>query len=154
LVNEETLRNRVIRIIAATRFPFVDQEDWGEDYATIVNDEVKRRGLDTEDTVLYPSIVITKPGGRVQEVADIATVKEVDSSSVSRWRLLSERTGMGEHEKKFFLYVPPGSEKKAQRLLEDNNLSYSGLRVYRIIDGILSVTPIKTLDSDYDHRKT
>jgi hypothetical protein len=154
MVSEETLRNRIIRIIAATRFPFVDQEDWGEGYTTIVNDEVKRRGLDTEHTVVYPSIVITKPDGRVQEVADVALAKEVDSSSVIRWRQLSERTGMGEREKKFFLYVASGSEKKAQRLLEDNHISYAGLRVYRITDGILSVTPIKTPDSDYDHRIT
>jgi hypothetical protein len=154
MVDEETMRNRVIRIIAATRFPFVDQEDWGEGFATIVNDEAKRRGLKSEHAVVYPSIVITKPDGRVQEVADVALAKEVDSSSVSRWRLLSERTGMGEREKKFFLYVPPGSEKKAQSLLEDNNISYAGLRVYRVTDGILSVTPIKTPDSDYDHRRT
>jgi hypothetical protein len=154
MVDEETLRNRIIRIIAATRFPFVDQEDWGEGYATIVNDEVKRRGLDTEHTVVYPSIVITKPDGRVQEVADVALAKEVNSSSVSRWRLLSERTGIGEREKKFFFYVSPGSEKKAQRLLEDNHISYAGLRVYHITDGILSVTPIKTPDSNYDHRIT
>jgi hypothetical protein len=154
MVDEETLRNRVIRIVAATRFPFVDQEDWGEGFATIVNDEVKRRGLDSEKAVVYPSIVITKPDGRVQEVADVALAKEVNSASVSRWRLLSERTGMGEREKKFFLYVPSGVEKKAQRLLEDNNISYAGLRVYRVTDGVLSVTPIKTPDSDYDHRKT
>jgi hypothetical protein len=90
----------------------------------------------------------------VQEVADVALAKEVNSSSVSRWRLLSERTGMGEREKKFFLYVPPGSEAKAAKLLDDNRISYAGLRVYLIRDGILSVTPIKTPDSDYDHRKT
>jgi hypothetical protein len=154
MVDEETMRNRVVRIIAATRFPFVDQEDWGEGFSTIVNDEVKRRGLDSENVVVYPCIVITKPGGGVQEVADVTLAKEVDASSVSRWRLLSERTGMGEREKKFFLYVPLGSEKKAQGLLEDNNISYTGLRVYRITDGILSVTPIKTPDGDYDHRKT
>ena len=58
MVSEETIRNRVIRIIAATRFPFVDQEDWGEGYVTIVNDEVKRRGIDTEEALVYPSIVI------------------------------------------------------------------------------------------------
>ena len=154
MVDEETLRNRVARIIASTRFPFVDQEDWGEGYTTIVNDEVKRRGLDTDHIVVYPSIVITKSDGRVQEVADVALAKEVDSSSVSRWRLLSERTGMGEREKKFFLYVPHGSEEKAQRLLEGNHISYAGLRVYCIVDGVLSVTPIKTPDSDHDHRIT
>lgn len=154
MVTEETTRNRVIRIIAATRFPFVDQEDWGEGYVTIVNDEVKRRGIDTEEAVVYPSIVIAKPDGRIQEVADIALAKEVAPSSVARWKLLSERTGMGEREKKFFLYVPPKSEEKAQKLLESNKISYAGLRVYKINDRILSVTPITTPDAEYDHHRT
>jgi hypothetical protein len=154
MVSEETTRNRVVRIIAATRFPFVDQEDWGEGYVTIVNDEVKRRGIDTEDAVVYPSIVIAKPDGRIQEVADVALVKEVKPASVKRWKLLSEKTGLGEKEKKFFLYVPPGSEEKALKLLEENKISYAGLRVYTIKDRILSVTPIKTPDSEYDHHRT
>ncbi|MGD0802481.1 MAG: hypothetical protein ABSA11_00195 [Candidatus Bathyarchaeia archaeon] len=154
MVTEKTLRNRVVRIIAATRFPFVDQENWGEGYVTIVNDEVKRRGIDTDEAVVYPSIVITKPDGRIQELADIAVAKEVSPSSVNRWRLISGKAGLGKKEKKFFLYVPPGSEKKALQLLEKNKISYAGLRVYKIIDGILSVTPIKTPDDDYDHRRT
>jgi len=154
MVDEETQRNRVVRIIAATRFPFVDQEDWGEGYVTIVNDELKRRGIDTEDAVVYPSIVITKRDGRIQEIADVALVEEVEPASVKRWALFSEKAGFGEREKKFFLYVPPGSEEKAQKLLEDNHVSYAGLRVYRVKDSILSVTPIKTPDSDYDHRRT
>jgi hypothetical protein len=154
MVSEETTRNRVVRIIAATRFPFVDQEDWGEGYVTIVNDEVKRRGIDTEDAVVYPSIVIAKPDGRIQEVADVALVKEVKPASVKRWKFLSEKTGLGEKEKKFFLYVPPGSEEKALKLLEENKISYAGLRVYTIKDRILSVTPIKTPDSEYDHHRT
>jgi hypothetical protein len=154
MVKEEMLRNRVTRIIAATRFPFVDQEDWGEGYITIVNDEVKRRGIDTEEVVVYPSIVITKPDGNIQEVADVALAKEIRPSSVKRWRLLSDKTGFGEKEKKFFLYVPYGSEEQALKLLEDNKISYAGLRVYTIKDRILSVTPIKTPDSEYDHHPT
>lgn len=154
MVGEETIRNRVTRIIAATRFPFVDQEDWGEGYATIVNDEVKRRGIDTEEEAIYPSIVITRPDGRIQEVADVALAKEVKAANVKRWRLLSDKAGFGEKEKKFFLYVPLGSEEKALKLLEDSKISYAGLRVYSIRDRILSVTPIKTTDSEYDHHRT
>jgi hypothetical protein len=154
MVNEEIIRNRVIRIIAATRFPFVDQEDWGEGFVTIVNDEVKRRGIDTEEAVVYPSIVIAKPDGRIQELADVALAREVAASSVDRWRLLSEKAGVGEKEKKFFLYVPLKSEEKALKLIENNKISYAGLRVYKINNGILSVTPIKTPDSEYDHRRT
>ena len=115
MVSEETIRNRVIRIIAATRFPFVD-------HVTIVNDEVKRRGIDTEEEVVYPSIVITKPNGRIQEIADVALAREVAPLSVARWKLLSEKAGVGEKEKKFFLYVPPKSEEKAQKLLPTRGL--------------------------------
>ncbi len=61
---------------------------------------------------------------------------------------------MGHCVKRFFLYVPSGSEERAEKLLESNHISYAGLRVYRINDGILSVTPIKTPDDDYDHCKT
>jgi hypothetical protein len=42
--SKEELRNRVIRIIAATRFPFVDQKDWGPDYVTITNDDARGSG--------------------------------------------------------------------------------------------------------------
>jgi hypothetical protein len=154
MVSEETTRNRVIRIIAATRFPFVDQEDWGEGYVTIVNDEIKRRGIDTEDEVVYPSIVICRPDGRIQELADVALAKEVNPESVKRWKLLSNAAHIGEKEKKFFLYVPPRSEEKARKLLESNRISYAGLRVYKINDRILSVTPITTPDQEYDNHRT
>ncbi len=154
MVSDETTRNRVIRIIAATRFPFVDQEDWGEGYVTIVNDEVKRRGIDTEEAPVYPSIVICRPDGRIQELADVALAKEVKPASVKRWRILSDAAHIGEKEKKFFLYVPPGSEEKAIKLLEDNKISYAGVRVYSIKDRILSVIPIKTPDQEYDHHRT
>jgi hypothetical protein len=154
MVSEETTRNRVIRIIAATRFPFVDQEDWGEGYVTIVNDEVKRRGIDTEEAPVYPSIVIQRADGRIQELADVALAEEVEQASVRRWKTMSDAAHVGEKEKKFFLYVPPGSEQKAINLLEDNKISYAGVRIYSIHDRILSVTPIKTPDQEYDHHRT
>ncbi len=154
MVSDETTRNRVIRIIAATRFPFVDQEDWGEGYVTIVNDEVKRRGIDTEEAPVYPSIVICRSDGRIQELADVALAKEVKQSSVKRWKIMSDAAHIGEKEKKFFLYVPPGSEEKAIKLLEDNKISYAGVRTFSIKDRILSVIPIKTPDQEYDHHRT
>ena len=66
MVEKEVLKNRIIRIIAATRFPFVDHEDWGEGYVTIVNDEVKRRGIESLDGLVFPSIVIALANGRIQ----------------------------------------------------------------------------------------
>ena len=53
MVDPETQRHRVARIIAATRFPFVDQPEasWPGCYETIVNDEAKRFGLPLSLTV-------------------------------------------------------------------------------------------------------
>jgi len=47
MVEAERQRHRVTRIIAATRFPFLDQEEssWPHSYQTIVNDEQSRFGL-------------------------------------------------------------------------------------------------------------
>jgi hypothetical protein len=152
LVDRQTLRNRIIRIIAATRFPFVDQEDWGEGYVTIVNDEVKRRGIETGTEVVYPSIVITLPDGHIQEIGDVEFEDAVSVANVPNWRLFSESAGKGRFVKKFFLYVPEGVEEKAQKLLENNNIEYSGLRAYAVKNGNLVITPIKSNDGPHDHR--
>jgi hypothetical protein len=152
LVSKGEIRNRIIRIIAATRFPFVDQTDWGEGYVTIVNDEVKRRGIETEEGVVYPSIVITLADGRMQEIGEVEPEDGVAVAQVPKWKLFSETAGMGRRVKKFFLYVPEGLEEKAQKLLENNKIEYAGLRTYVISDGNLVVIPITTPDCEHDHR--
>jgi len=152
LVSKEEIRNRIIRIIAATRFPFVDQTDWGEGYVTIVNDEVKRRGIETTEGIVYPSIVITLADNRMQEIGEVESEDCVTVAQVPKWKLFSETAGMGRRVKKFFLYVPEGLEEKAQKLLENNKIEYAGLRTYAISDGNLVVTPITTPDGEHDHR--
>ena len=77
---------------------------------------------------------------------------EVKPGLVAKWRLLSERTGMGERFKKLFVYVPVGEGEKARRLLEENGIEYAGLREWSIEDGTLVTRPVKTPDMDYDHR--
>ena len=152
MIPEEVLNNRIIRIIAATRFPFVDQTDWGEGYLTIVNDEQKRKGIEGSDGIIYPSIVITRSDGNVQEIGEVEMEDSVTENQVPKWKLMSEKTGMGRHKKKFFLYVPEGKEKMAEKLLEDNQIDYAGLRTWAIRNGNLVVTPIKTPDDPKDHR--
>ena len=152
MVSKEEIRNRIIRIIAATRFPFVDQTDWGEGYVTIVNDEVKRRGIETTEGIVYPSIVITLADNRMQEIGEVESEDCVTVAQVPKWKLFSETAGMGRRVKKFFLYVPEGLEEKAQKLLENNKIEYAGLRTYAISDGNLVVTPITTPDGEHDHR--
>jgi len=152
MVDPEVQRNRIIRIIAATRFPFVDQEDWGEGYQTIVNDEQKRFGIKGPDGVVYPSIVILRGDGETQELGMVEPAETVSEVSVAKWRLLSDSASVGRKVKKLFLYVPEGLDAEALKLLEDNDIEYDGLRTYAIKDGRLVVTPIKTYDSPYDHR--
>lgn len=152
MVNEETLRNRIIRIIAATRFPFVDQEDWGEGYITIINDEVKRRGIETGTEIIYPSIVITHVDGRIQEIGEVESEKGVNVANVPKWRLFSDSAGKGRFVKKFFLYIPDGAEEKAIKLLENNDIEFSGVRTYTVKNGNLVITPIKSNDGPHDHR--
>lgn len=152
MVDQATLKNRIIRIIAATRFPFVDQEDWGEGYVTIVNDEIKRKGIETEMEIIYPSIVITFADGRIQEIGEVELEDGVIVANVPKWRLFSDSAGKGRYVKKFFLYVPEGVEEKAVKLLENNNIEFSGVRTYAVKNGNLVVTPIMSNDGPHDHR--
>ena len=151
MVDQATLKNRIIRIIASTRFPFVDQEDWGEGYITIVNDEIKRKGIETGMEIVYPSIVITHADGRIQEIGEVENDEDVNVGNVPKWRLFSDSAGKGRFVK-FFLYVPEGSEEKAVKLLENNNIEFSGIRTYAVKNGNLVITPIKSNDGPHDHR--
>lgn len=151
--SKEELRDRVIRIIAATRFPFVDQTDWGEGYVTITNEGGRRvRGVMGQDGPVYPGIVITKENTCIQEIGEVETDDTVAEDQVPKWRLLSERAGMGRRTRKFFLYVPEGKEGIAERLLEENGIEYAGLRTWAVRDGSLVITPVKTPDDPKDHR--
>ena len=153
MLSKEELKDRVIRIIAATRFPFVDQTDWGEDYVTITNEGGKKiRGISSPMGYVYPSIVITKGNTDIQEIGEVETEDTVTEAQVPKWRLMSEKTGMGRRVKKFFLYVPEGKEETALRLLEGNGVEYDGLRTWAVKDGSLVITPIKTHDTVKDHR--
>lgn len=153
MLSKEELRDRVIRIIAATRFPFVDQTDWGEDYVTITNEDGKKiRGISGPMGYVYPSIVITKANTDIQEIGEVETEDTVTEAQVQKWRLMSKKTGMGKRVKKFFLYVPEGKEETALRLLEGNGVEYDGLRTWAVKDGSLVITPIKTHDTVKDHR--
>ena len=153
MLSKEELKDRVIRIIAATRFPFVDQTDWGEDYVTITNEGDKKiRGISGPMGYVYPSIVITKVNTDIQEIGEVETEDTVAEVQVPKWRLISEKTGMGRRVKKFFLYVPEGKEETALNLLEENGIEYDGLRTWAVKDGSLVITPIKTHDTVKDHR--
>ncbi|HIH88580.1 TPA: hypothetical protein HA344_05145 [Candidatus Bathyarchaeota archaeon] len=148
---KDLLRDRIARIIAATRFPFVDQITWDEDRKTLVNTRgEKPYPIEGPKGKVYPSVVVLNPDGKVREIGEVEM--EVKPSLVAKWRLLSEKTGMGEKYKKLFVYVPAGEGEKARRLLEENKIEYAGLREWSIEDGSLVTRPVVTPDMEYDHR--
>ena len=135
IIPRDVLKARITRIIAATRFPFVDQTDWGEG-------------------VIYPGIVSTYADGAIRVLCEVEMEDGVTEAQVPKWRLMSEKSGMGASVKKFFLYVPEGKEGVAQRLLEENDIEYAGLRTWAIREGDLVVTPVVTPGEEKDHRIT
>lgn len=154
MVNPKVLRNRIARIISATRFPFVDQENWPEDVKTIVNDETKKYGIKWKDGVEYPNIVVLNGDSSIREFGLVESVEAITEDSVERWRMLSECAPRGRKYKKLFLYVPSGYEEKTLKILEDNEIDYDGIRAYNISNGNLRITPFKTRNDEYDHQIT
>ncbi len=154
MVGPEVLRNRVARIIAATRFPFVDQENWPMDARTIVNDETRRFGVKWGNGVEYPSIVVLKRDGDIREFGSVEIADSITMDSVPRWRILSDCAPRGRIYKKLFLYVPEGFEEKTLKLLEMNDVEYDGIRGYSVQDRGLRITPYRTLNDEYDHQVT
>jgi hypothetical protein len=156
MVEAERQRHRVTRIIAATRFPFLDQEEdsWPPSYQTIVNDEQNRFGLKGPDDVgiVYPSIVILRGDGGVQELGMVESAENVTQERAKVWRFLSDSASVGRRVKKLFIYVPYGLEEDALKILEGNGIEYDGLRGYGVVEGNLKVYPIKSHDSPTDHR--
>lgn len=155
MVDPEIQRHRITRIIAATRFPFVDQPEtsWPNCYETIVNDETKRFGLLSPwGEVVYPSVVILNCDGDVQELGMVEQAEDVDEARARLWRFLSDSASVGRKYKKLFVYVPHGLEDKALKILEGNDVEYDGLRGYGVVNGNLEIYPIKTHDSPEDHR--
>jgi len=151
---EETLR-RVGRAIAATRFPFIDQEDWDITWGVYTNDYLEDQLIiEVGEKRFTPSIVSTFENGDLRVICEVESEETVNADQVSKWRALSDLAGVTYKLKKFFLYVPEGKESDAQRLLEDNGIEYAGLRTWVVRDGSLVIKPITTPDEDKDHRVT
>ena len=153
MVEAAILKARISRVIAATRFPFVGQDDWDERRTTIANDPSDPEwSFGTPDGLLAPSVVVLNADGSVRECGEVELYSEFSDAHVAKWRTMSRLTGMGEKYKKFFLYVPEGSEKQALKLLEKNGIEYAGLRTWSLDNWNLVLKPIKTPDMAKDHR--
>jgi hypothetical protein len=151
----ESLHDRVVGFIARTRFPFAGQTTWPADYVTLTNVPVRRRNIMGATGEHFPDIVIVDGTGRVREIGEIEMT--VGADAVPHLRAGSETadadtpTGV----KHFFLYVPAGMEEEAQQLLEDNNISYAGVRGFTVNrDDTVTIVPFVTKGDPYDHQVT
>ena len=148
---KQVLRDRIAKIIAATRFPFIDQTNWDEERRTLVNTQKKKTfAIAGPQGEIYPSIVVLNPNETIREIGEVEM--EVKTSLAAKWRFFSEKTGRGEKYKKLFIYVPLGEGEEAKRLLEEKGIAYAGLREWSIEEGTLVIRPVVTPDIDYDHR--
>ncbi|MFH1180507.1 MAG: hypothetical protein V1710_09110 [Candidatus Bathyarchaeota archaeon] len=154
MLEPEIMRHRIARIIAATRFPFVDQDTWPSGQQTIVNDEIKRYAISTDSGVLYPNIVIANPDGTIREIGVVESREDISEDSVPRWKALSKAAPIGREFKKLFLYVPDGAEEKTKKLLEEYGINYDGIRSYSVTKQTLKITPHVTRNDEYDHTVT
>jgi hypothetical protein len=142
-----------VRYIAANRFPFPDQQDWPADYITLTNQSVKRRGVPGPDGTDYPDIVIINGRGEIREIGEIEL--DVAEAYAGRWARASaacdNKTTSGVQH--FFVYVPPGSEAEAIRLLDEHQISHAGVRTWAVsAEGAVTIDPIVTNGDPKDHR--
>jgi hypothetical protein len=151
----ENLHDRVVRHVARTRFPFAGQTTWPADYVTLTNVPVRRRNIMSATGEHFPDIVIVDGTGRVREIGEIEMT--VTADAVPHLRAGSETadadtpTGV----RHFFLYVPAGVEQAAQKLLEDNKISYAGVRGFTVNpDNTVTIVPFVTKGDPYDHQVT
>jgi len=151
-MHDERQRAAVVAYVAATRYPFPNQADWPADYQTIINLPERRQPVETSAGILYPEIVILDGEGRVREGGVV--VSSVEATMAKEWAALApvfdNRTETGVQH--FFVYVPEGEEDAARELLRDNNISYAGLRTYRLDGETVVITAVETPAGSKDHR--
>lgn len=157
---QETLMSKathdlVVNYIAKYRFPFPGQTTWPEGYVTTTNAPEQKSAIPTPAGEHYPDIVITDKTGRVRELGEVEM--NIGPEALPYLKAGSELTDNDTPTfvKHFFVYVPAGQEDVAQKLLEDNGISYAGVRGFTVnADGTVKIVPSVTKGDPYDHQVT
>ena len=144
--------DRVVRFIAANRFPFPGQADWPPDNVTITNDAQPQKGIRMPEGLHYPDIVIASTAGEVREVAEVETEVTPETARIWAWSAAASDTKTKTGVRHFFVYVPAGQQEEARRLLEERRISFAGLRTWEIdATGHVRVVPVVTPGDPKDH---
>ena len=151
----EPIHDIVVRTIAATRFPFPGQTTWPEGYVTNTNVPTRTISIETPVGTHFPDIVITDKTGVIREMGEVEmNISENEVPYLTAGSALTDNDTPTQ-VKHFFVYVPAGHEKRAQKLLDDNGISYAGVRGFTIGEkGEVSIVPYVTAGDQYDHQVT
>jgi hypothetical protein len=153
-MSDET-HDAVVNYIARTRFPFAGQKTWAADYRTLTNVPQRKHAIRISSGEHYPDIVVLDGTGRVRELGEVEM--NVSKASAAMLKATSETadTDTPTKVRHFFFYVPLGQEGEAQALLENNKISYAGLRTFTVRpDGAIKIVPFVTPGDSYDHQVT
>ena len=134
----------IAKYVAATRFPFPDQNLnpgnhglWPKDYVTIVNTEKKQRGVQFNDKTWYPDIVIVNSKNEVRELGEVENEEDLVPAVLAKWRGYAAAASIGpQGYPKLFIYVPASKLEQAQKIIDGNSIRYAGLRAYEISDDL------------------
>jgi hypothetical protein len=152
----DDIHDLVVSTIARTRFPFPDQTTWPVDYVTLTNVPKRQRSVSVDGGEHFPDIVILDGTGRIREVGEIEMA--LDRQRVPLWRAgsLSADDDTSAKVRHFFFYVPAGLEEAAKALLDDNGISYAGVRGFDVdaVAGTVKIVPYVTPGDAFDHRVT
>ena len=153
--NQQAVHDRVVKHVAATRFPFPDQIDWPADYRTVVNVGNPQVAVRFGGHQHPPDIVVVDAQDNLREIAEV----EMDIRPEIAPRLsMSSRAAPVIPEagvRHFFLYVPVAERERALEFVRNYRISYAGLRTFEIDDeGQIHIEPVDTPGHAQDHRST
>jgi hypothetical protein len=116
---------------------------------------LRQRGIAGAQGEFFPDIVIVDGTGRVREIGEVELALSGDAARQLRAGSESADADTPTGVRHFFLYVPSGMELPAQKLLDDNGISYAGVRGFTIsADGNVTIVPFVTKGDPYDHQVT
>lgn len=148
MITDEERKMRLIRGIAYTRFPLIDQQNWPADYLTITNDKGKIKAVNGPDGKMFPSIVVVDGKGDVKVIGQVETSDSYSLDDVSRWMFLSEKVYDGLDSSKFYLFIPKGKGRSVVSLIENTSIKYSEICTWEVRGGQLVVKPFKIGDKN------
>jgi hypothetical protein len=103
MVPHKILQDRITRIIAATRFPFINQEDGRETKNSCKHKSYEELRYIHISRSNISSIVILNPDDSIREIGEVEM--KVAGNLAEKWRELSEKASIGDHYRKLFIYI-------------------------------------------------